>query len=65
MMGIQAANPDCSMYLKNASIYYGHHISGYRKKELHQIAQEKGIREYEMYIDYSSEQYEMRYRNFD
>ena len=101
MMGIQAANPDCSMYLKIAlhkssvwsyeqewrminmtqrditdknpstiqykpvAIYYGHHISGNRKKELHQIAQEKGIREYEMYIDYSSEQYEMRYRNLD
>ena len=26
------------------------------------IAQEKGIREYEMYIDYSPEKSEMRYR---
>lgn len=101
MMGIQAANPDCSMYLKIAlhkssvwayeqewrminmtprnitdttpsaiqykpvAIYYGKHISGNRKKQLHQIAQEKGLREYEMFIDYSSEKYEMRHREVE
>lgn len=101
MMGIQAANPDCNMYLKIAlhkssvwayeqewrminmtprnitdttpstiqykpvAIYYGKHISGNRKKQLHQIAQEKGLREYEMFIDYSSEKYEMMHRKVE
>lgn len=101
MMGIQAPNPDCGMYLKIAlhkssvwayeqewrminmtprtitdttpstiqykpvAIYYGKHISGNRKMQLHQIAQEKGLREYEMFIDYSSEKYEMRHREVE
>jgi len=99
MMGIQAANPDCGMYLKIAlhkssiwayeqewrminltpraitdtgpsaiqykpvAIYYGRHISSNHKEQLRQIAKEKGLREYQMYIDYSSEKYEMKYRD--
>lgn len=44
------------------AIYYGQHMSKENKLELHSIAQEKGIREYEMYVDYASPVYEMRWR---
>lgn len=44
------------------AIYYGRHISQENKQLLHSIAQEKGIKEFEMYVDYSSPLYEMQYR---
>lgn len=47
---------------KPVAIYYGGHISKERKRELHLIAKEKRIPEYEMYVDYSSPLYEMKYR---
>ena len=31
---------------------------------LHKLAMEKGIKEYEMYLDYSSPKYEMLYREY-
>lgn len=48
--------------LKPKAIYYGTNISANDKKRLHDIAQSKGIKEYEMYIDYASEKYEMLFR---
>lgn len=47
---------------KPKAIYYGQHISREHKAELHAIAQKKGIKEYEMYIDYTSPVYEMKWR---
>lgn len=44
------------------AIYYGQHMKRRNRSILHKIAQEKGIREYEMYIDYSSPAFEMKYR---
>lgn len=46
------------------AIYYGHNISLDNKARLHEIAKEKGIKEYEMYIDRGSQKYEMQYRSF-
>lgn len=43
-------------------IYYGSRISEINKKILHNIAIEKGLKEYEMYIDRSSSDYQMRIR---
>lgn len=43
-------------------IYYGSKISEINKKILHRIAVEKGLEEYEMYIDRSSSDYEMKIR---
>ena len=50
------------IHYKPTAIYYGQHISNEHKSELHAIAQEKGIKEYEMYIDYTSPKYEMNWR---
>ena len=46
------------------AIYYGRHMSGDDKRRLHEVAKEKGIMEYEMYLDYSSLKYEMLYREY-
>lgn len=35
------------------------------KKRLHEVAKEKGIKEYEMYLDYSSKKYEMLYKEYN
>ena len=43
-------------------IYYGSRISEINKKILHNMATEKGLKEYEMYLDRSSSDYEMRIR---
>lgn len=45
-------------------IYYGQNMSLEHKRELHDIASEKGIKEYEMYLDYSSPRFEMLYRPY-
>jgi hypothetical protein len=34
------------------------------KRKLHEIAQNKGVKEYDMYIDFASEKYEMLYRAY-
>ena len=49
---------------KPVAIYYGRHMSGDDKRQLHEVAKEKGIKEYEMYLDYSSLKYEMLYREY-
>ncbi len=48
--------------LKPTAIYYGRNISQDNKKKLHDIALTKNIKEYDMYIDYVSDKYEMLYR---
>ncbi len=50
---------------KPMAIYYGRHMSGDDKKRLHEVAKVKGIKEYEMYLDYSSLKYEMLYREYE
>ncbi len=47
---------------KPVAIYYGQQISGNYKAQLHEIAQEKKIKEYQMYIDYTASEYEMKVR---
>ena len=46
------------------AIYYGTGIDKAHLARLHDIAVRKGIREYEMYIDYGSSKYELQYRPF-
>ncbi len=53
-----------TIYYKPVAIYYGRHMSVDDKKRLHEVAKEKGIKEYEMYLDYSSLKYEMLYREY-
>lgn len=53
-----------AIHYKPVAIYYGRHISDEDKKRLHEVAMEKGIKEYEMYLDYSSRKYEMLYREY-
>ena len=50
---------------KPVSIYYGQKMSYENKRQLHEIAQEKGIEEYEMYLDYSSSRYEMLFKEYN
>ena len=50
--------------LKPTAIYYGTNMSLDDKRKLHEIALNKGIKEYDMYIDFASEKYEMLYRIF-
>ena len=49
---------------KPKAIYYGARMEAGKKDLLHGIALEKGIRDYEMYIDYSSPVYEVKYRPY-
>ena len=53
-----------TIHYKPVAIYYGRHMSGDDKRRLHEVAKEKGIKEYEMYLDYSSLKYEMLYREY-
>ena len=53
-----------AIHYKPVAIYYGRHMSGDDKKRLHEVAMEKGINEFEMYLDYSSRKYEMLYREY-
>lgn len=48
--------------LKPNAVYYGQSISSEDKAFLHEIAVKKGITEYEMYLDYTSDAYEMKYK---
>ncbi len=47
---------------KPVAIYYGQQISRENKEALHEIASKKGLREYEMFIDYTEGGYGMRWR---
>lgn len=67
MIDLPKDNPDSvteitKVKMKPTGIYYGHSISSEDKALLHDIALKKGINEYEMYIDYTSDRYEMRYQ---
>ena len=57
-------NPSAIPY-KPLAIYYGKEMPYEKRMELHGIAKEKGIKEYEMYIDYSGERCEMRWRGYE
>ena len=46
------------------AVYYGQNMSLDHKRELHKIASEKGIKEFEMYLDYSSPRFEMLWRAY-
>jgi hypothetical protein len=53
-----------TIHYKPVAIYYGRHMNGVDKRKLHEVAKDKGIKEYEMYLDYSSLKYEMLYREY-
>lgn len=53
-----------TIHYKPVAIYYGRHMSGDDKKKLHEVAKEKGIKEFEVYLDYSSLKFEMLYREY-
>lgn len=48
--------------IKPIAIYYGNNISSINKKILSDMAREKGLKEYQMYIDPQSEIYSMKFR---
>jgi len=60
MNDFQDKTPTCIYHLSPNAIYYGTKISSINKKILHQIAQEKGILEYQMYIDNKSYNYSVK-----
>lgn len=49
---------------KPSAVYYGAKMQSNIKEQLHVIASDKGINEYEMYIDNASPKYEMLFRPF-
>lgn len=53
------SNEPSVIHIKPTAIYYGQRIAKEDKNKLHTIAQNHGIREYDMYIDYSSPEYKM------
>lgn len=56
----QDKSPVCIEHLRPIAIYYGTRISSINKKMLHLIAKEKGINEYQMYIDDKSYNYSVK-----
>ena len=59
-------NPTASaIEYRPVAIYYGRNIEEENKSRLHSIAAAKGIKEYQMYIDYASTAYEMGCREVD
>lgn len=58
----QDKTPVCIDQLRPTAIYYGTRISPINKKMLHLIAKEKGISEYQMYIDNKSTNYSVKYK---
>lgn len=48
--------------IRPIAIYYGKDISPINRKILSSMAKEKGLKEYEMYIDPQSKRYSMKYR---
>lgn len=57
-------NPHPSIEYAPIEIYYGSQISEINKKILHSIAVEKGLKEFDMYIDRESYNYEMKIKSF-
>ena len=62
MNDYQDKSPACIYNIRPIAIYYGADIAPINRKMLHIIAKEKGIKEYQMYIDNKSYQYSMRYK---
>jgi hypothetical protein len=60
----QDKTPFCIDHLKPIAIYYGTRISPINRKMLHLIAKEKGIQEYQMYIDNKSYSYSVKFRKY-
>lgn len=60
MNEFQDKTPFCIDHIKPQAIYYGSSISPFHKKILHMIATEKGIKEYQMYIDNKSYHYSVK-----
>jgi len=58
----QAKPTRCICNLSPTAIFYGARIKPINKKILHSIAQEKGIEEYQMYIDNKSYNYSIKYK---
>ena len=58
----QDKSPVCIYHLRPRAIYYGSRISSIHKKLLHLMAKEKGIKEYQMYIDNKSYNYSVKYK---
>ena len=54
--------PSLTVNLRPTAIYYGNDISPINKKFLSNMAKEKGIKEYQMYLDVESDKYSMRFR---
>ena len=52
----------CISNIRPTAIYYGAEIAPINRKMLHMIAKEKGIKEYQMYIDNRSYNYSMRFK---
>ena len=56
-------HPKPSLFqFKPKAIYYGCKMPLDKRQRLHKAASEKGIKEYTMYVDYSSPEYSMNYR---
>lgn len=58
----QDKSPVCIYNIRPTAIYYGADITPINRKLLHMIAKEKGIKEYQMYIDNRSYNYSMRFK---
>jgi hypothetical protein len=64
MNDFQDKTPVCIDHLEPTAIYYGTRISPINRKMLHLIAKEKGIQEYQMYIDNKSYSYSVKFRKY-
>ena len=62
---VQDKSPVCISNIRPTAIYYGADIAPINRKMLHMIAKEKGIKEYQMYIDNRSYDYSMRFRRYN
>lgn len=65
MNEFQDKSPVCIYNIRPTAIYYGANIAPINRKLLHIMAKEKGINEYQMYIDNKSYQYSMKYTKFN
>ena len=61
----QDKSPVCIYNIRPTAIYYGSDIAPINRKMLHMIAKEKGIKEYQMYIDNRSYNYSMRFKRYN
>lgn len=61
----QDKSPVCIYNIRPTAIYYGADIAPINRKLLRMIAKEKGIKEFQMYIDNRSYNYSMRFKRYD